>query len=78
MSLRLHGQKLYATLGLHAGRWSWRPRTPVPLWHRLLGLGYVLEHPELPWLPTEAAQVAHFESLGIDRQVLPRWLFKRR
>ena len=38
---------------------------------RLLSLDYVLEHPCLPWLPTEPEQVGAFEELGIERRFLP-------
>ena len=37
---------------------------------RLLSLDYVLEHPELPWLPSEQEKVGFFESLGIDRSLI--------
>ncbi len=39
---------------------------------RLLALDYVLDHPQLPWLPTESEKVACFDQLGIDRTNLPR------
>ena len=42
---------------------------------RLLSLDYVLEHPELPWLPTETEKVTFFDSLGIDRRRLPKRLY---
>ncbi len=42
---------------------------------RLLSLDYVLEHPELPWLPTEQEKVAFLDLLGIDRRRLPRRLY---
>ena len=42
---------------------------------RLLSLDYVLENPELPWLPTEQEKVAFYEVLGIDRRRLPRRLY---
>ena len=42
---------------------------------RLLSLDYVLEHPELPWLPSEQEKVAFFDLLGIDRRRLPRRLY---
>ena len=42
---------------------------------RLLSLDYVLEHPQLPWLPTEPEKVAFFDLLGIDRRRLPRRLY---
>ena len=43
---------------------------------RLLGLDYVLEHPRLPWLPTEADRVAAFEALGIERGLLPQRVYR--
>ena len=36
----------------------------------LLGLDHVLEHPGLPWLPTEPEKVRGFEALGIERRHL--------
>ena len=42
---------------------------------RLLSLDYVLEHPQLPWLPTEQEKVAFFDLLGFDRRRLPRRLY---
>ena len=38
---------------------------------RLLSLDYVIEHTDLPWLPTEQEKVAAFEALGIERSLLP-------
>ena len=38
---------------------------------RLLSLDFVLDHPQLPWLPTEEEKVACFDRLGIDRSQLP-------
>ena len=46
------------------------------LMRRLLVLDYVLDHPHLPWLPTEAEKVAAFEALGIERRVLPRRTYR--
>ena len=37
------------------------------LMRRLLSLDYVLEHPDMPWLPTEPEKVGAFEALGADR-----------
>jgi len=39
---------------------------------RLLCLDYVLDHPQLPWLPTEQEKVACFDRLGINQKNLPR------
>ena len=42
----------------------------------LLSLDYVLEHPDLPWLPTEPEKVRAFEALGIERRLLPRRVYR--
>ncbi len=42
------------------------------MFRRLLALDYVLDHPQLPWLPTEQEKVACFDQLGIDHANLPR------
>ena len=44
---------------------------PEVLLRRLLSLDYVIEHSDLPWLPTEEEKVAAFEALGIERDLLP-------
>ena len=41
------------------------------MFRRLLALDYVLDHPQLPWLPTESEKVACFDHLGINRSNLP-------
>ena len=38
---------------------------------RLLSLDYLLEHPDLPWLPTEPEKVSAFDVLGIEHRLLP-------
>ena len=38
---------------------------------RLLSLDFVLDHLELPWLPTEQEKVSCFEQLGLERGLLP-------
>ena len=43
---------------------------------RLLALDYVLEHPRVPWLPTDADRVAAFEALGIERELLPQRVYR--
>ena len=45
---------------------------------RLLSLDFVLDHLELPWLPTEQEKVACFEQLGIKRDLLPRRIYAGR
>ena len=43
---------------------------------RLLSLDFVLDHPELPWLPTEPEKVSCFERLGIDPELLPKRIYR--
>lgn len=67
---RIFNRGIFRALGAEDIR-----RRPVAsrdiLFRRLLSLDYVIEHPGLEWLPTEAEQVRAFESLGIDRWHLP-------
>ena len=61
---RITSKRIYRALGAdnirHRRLASW------PIMHRrLLALDYVLDHPELPWLPTEAEKMACFEALAI-------------
>ena len=56
-----------------------RPRrdaSPEVLMRRLLSLDYVIEHPGLQWLATEAEKVAALEALGIERGLLPVRLYR--
>jgi len=58
---------------IDAGDIRHRRQASWPLtFRRLLALDYVLEHPHLPWLPTEHEKVACFDELGIDHAHLPR------
>ena len=45
---------------------------------RLLSLDFVLDHPDLPWLPTEQEKVCCFEQLGIEPDLLPRRIYDGR
>ncbi len=45
---------------------------------RLLSLDIVLDHPDLPWLPTEQEKVACFEQIGIDPKLLPKRIYAGR
>ena len=44
---------------------------------RLLSFDYVIEHPDLPWLPTEPEKAGAFEALGIHRALMPVRVFYR-
>ena len=72
---RIHGRRIYKALGA-GGHRRRRITSPEVMMRRLLALDYVLEHPRLPWLPTEADRVAAFEALGIDRGLLPQRVYR--
>ena len=42
---------------------------------RLLSLDFVLEHPGLPWLPTEGEKVEFIEGLGVHSRLIPRRIY---
>ena len=72
---RIHGRRIYRRLGA-GGHRRRRITSPEVMMRRLLALDYVLEHPRLPWLPTEAEKVAAFEALGIERGLLPQRVYR--
>ena len=62
---------------LDAGDIRHRRKASWPLmYRRLLCLDYVLDHPQLPWLPTENEKVACFDALGIERSKMPYRIWK--
>ena len=67
---RIFGRGIYCALDAEDIRHR-RDASEEVLIRRLLSLDYVLEHPGLPWLPTEPEKVGAFEALGIERRVLP-------
>ena len=66
---------MYRALGIENVRHRREADDSVML-RRLLSLDYVLEYPELSWLPTEPEKVGFFESLGIDRKLLPHRVYQ--
>ncbi len=72
---RSHGRAIYKALGT-GDRRRRRITSGEVLMRRLLALDYVLEHPGVPWLPTEAEKVAAFEALGIERGLLPQRVYR--
>ena len=72
---RIVGRRLYRALGAEDIR-SRRAASEAVLMRRLLSLDYVLEHPGLPWLPTEPENVGSFKALGIERRLLPSRLYR--
>ena len=72
---RIINKTIYRELGIENVRHR-REAEDSLLLRRLLSLDYVLEHPELPWLPTEKEKVAFFELLGIDRHRIPHRIYQ--
>ena len=72
---RIFSRQLYRALGAEDIRHR-RSASEAVLMRRLLSLDYVLEHPDLPWLPTESEKVGAFEALGIERRILPSRLYR--
>ncbi len=72
---RIFSRPIYRALGAEDIRHR-RITSPEVLLRRLLSLDYVLEHPELAWLPTEPEKVRSFEQLGIPRKRLPRRVYR--
>ena len=72
---RIYARSLYRALGAEHIRHRRDASTEV-LMRRLLSLDYVIEHTDLPWLPTEQEKVAAFEALGIERTLLPSRLYR--
>ncbi len=66
---------IYRALGIEHVRHR-RRGSPGLLFRRLLSLDYVIDHPQLPWLPTEQEKVAHFTGLGVPLADLPQRTFK--
>ena len=67
---RISHKPIYRELGIENIRHR-REAEDSLLLRRLLSLDFILEHPELPWLPTEQEKVDFFELLGIDRNRIP-------
>ena len=72
---RIFARSLYRALGAEHIRHRRGASTEV-LMRRLLSLDYVLEHPGLPWLPTEHEKVGAFQALGLERALLPSRLYR--
>ncbi len=70
----ISGKPIYRALGagiIRHRRWG----SIHAAMRRLLSLDFVLEHPGMGWLPTEAEKVEFFEGLGVDRRLLPRRVY---
>ena len=67
---RIFGKQIYGELEVPQIRHRRETSLEVTR-RRLLSLDFVLDHPELAWLPTEQEKVACFQQLGIERGFLP-------
>ena len=67
---RIFSRPIFQALGTEDIRHR-RVASTAILLRRLLALDYVLEHPGLPWLPTESEKLGAFEALGIEPRHLP-------
>ena len=72
---RISNKEIYRKLGIENVRHR-RDADDAVMLRRLLSLDYVLENTELSWLPTEQEKVGCFESLGIDRNQIPRRVYQ--
>ena len=72
---RIFHKPLYRALGIENVRHRREAEDGLML-RRLLSLDYVLEHTELPWLPTEQEKVQFFELQGIDLKLLPHRVYQ--
>ena len=70
-----HRRGIYRALGAGDTRRR-RITSREVLMRRLLALDYVLDHPQLPWLPTEPEKMAAFEALSVERRLLPRRVYR--
>jgi len=70
----VHARPLYRSLGIENNRHR-RRSTPDVLLRRLLSLDYVLERPDLSWLPTEPQKVRYFQDLGVPLEALPHRIY---
>ena len=72
--VRICSRHLYQAIGA-TGLLHRRIASKPLLLRRLLSPDYVLEHPALPWLPTEAEKVRYCRHLGLASGLLPNRLY---
>ena len=72
---RIFDKRIYRALGIENIRHR-REATFEVTMRRLLAFDYVLEFPNLTWLPTEGEKVACFDGLGIDQTLIPGRVYK--
>ena len=71
---RISGKGIYRALGVENIRHRRKANRSVVI-RRLLSLDFILEHPGLPWLPTEGEKVGFIEGLGVHSNLIPRRIY---
>ena len=71
---RISSKGIYRALGVENIRHRRKANRSVVM-RRLLSLDFVLEHPGLNWLPTEAEKVEFLEGLGVHSNLIPRRIY---
>ena len=71
---RIFGRQIYRVLEIPPIRHRRETSLEVTR-RRLLSLDFVIDHSDLPWLPTEQEKVACFQQLGIGPALLPRRIY---
>ena len=71
---RISSKGIYRALGVENIRHRRKANRGVVM-RRLLSLDFVLEHPGMNWLPTEAEKVEFLERLGVHSNLIPRRIY---
>ena len=71
---RISGKAIYRVLGVENIRHR-RKANRNGVMRRLLSLDFVLEHPGMNWLPTEAEKVEFLEEIGVPSRLIPRRIY---
>ena len=71
---RISSKGIYRALGVENIRHRRKANRSVVM-RRLLSLDFVLEHPGMNWLPTEAEKVEFLEEIGVDSRLIPRRIY---
>ena len=71
---RISGKVIYRVLGVENIRHR-RKANRNGVMRRLLSLDFVLEHPGMNWLPTEAEKVEFLEEIGVPSRLIPRRIY---
>ena len=71
---RITHKSIYRELGVPNIRHR-KVADPAAYLRRLLSLDYVIEHPELEWLPTEEEKVFYCTGVGVPKNQLPKRIY---